>query len=216
MATELAEVPTPIGTFRIAYDGSRVRWVDLLERGVSQVDVPETAHVRRPPFPVGSPPRQLAEYFRGDRTAFELTPEIDTTSEFDRSVYRVLLDVPAGRTITYGELARRSGHAGAARAVGGAMHRNPIPILIPCHRVVSEDRKLTGFGMGLWRKRWLPDWEGAWPLASKTIEGPRDPFQRTFDEVSRDGRPIGRPHRRPGHRRAARRKASARRRTHPE
>ena len=127
---------------------------------------------------------------------------------------RALCDIPYGETRSYAAIAAAAG--GSARSVGQANGSNPIPILIPCHRVVSEDRKLTGFGMGLWRKRWLLDWEGAWPLASKTIEGPRDPFQRTFDEVSRDGRPIGRPHRRPGHRRAARRKAGARRRTHPE
>ncbi|MGA7923235.1 MAG: methylated-DNA--[protein]-cysteine S-methyltransferase [Thermoplasmata archaeon] len=190
MAVELADVPTPIGTFRIAYEGRSVRWVDLLERGISATPIPDSSQVRRPPFAAGSPPRQLSEYFHGRRNAFDVDVDLDTTSVFDRDVYRVLVNVPVGRTISYGELARRSGHGGAARAVGGAMHRNPIPIVIPCHRVVGRDRKLTGFGLGLWRKRWLLDREGAWPLASRSIEGPRDPSQRTFDEVKADGRVV--------------------------
>ena len=63
------------------------------------------------------------------------------------------------------------------------MHRNPIPIVIPCHRVVGEDGGLTGFGLGLWRKRWLLDHEGAWPLRSKSADGPRDPAQKTLDAM---------------------------------
>jgi methylated-DNA-[protein]-cysteine S-methyltransferase len=149
--------------------------------------VPPDAHPRKPPFPPNSPPRQLFEYFRGQRSEFDVEFEPPTNSTFDRAVYRELLRVPAGQTISYGRLARRAGRPGAARAVGGAMHRNPIPIMIPCHRVVGEDKKLTGFGLGLWRKRWLLDREGAWPLASKTPEGPRDRSQRTLDELTEDG-----------------------------
>jgi methylated-DNA-[protein]-cysteine S-methyltransferase len=188
MPVDLADVPTPIGTFRIAYEGRRVDWVDLLERGMSATPIPDSAQVRHAPFPRGSPPGQLSEYFRGRRDVFEVDLGLEPVSRFDRDVYDVLVRVPSGRTITYSELARRSGHGGAARAVGGAMHRNPIPIVIPCHRVVGEDQKLTGFGMGLWRKRWLLDREGAWPIASRSIEGPRDPSQRTFDHVEPDGR----------------------------
>jgi methylated-DNA-[protein]-cysteine S-methyltransferase len=178
---EYADVPTPIGTFRIVFSGRRVRDVDLLERGRPRPAVPEGAQRRRPPFAAGSAPRQLAEYFRGTRQRFDLEPETPSGSAFDAAVWGALCDVPAGRTVTYGELARRAGHPGSARAVGGAMHRNPIPIIIPCHRVVGESGSLTGFGLGLWRKRWLLDREGAWPLRSGTPEGPRDPRQRTLD-----------------------------------
>jgi hypothetical protein len=69
------------------------------------------------------------------------------------------------------------------------MHRNPIPIVVPCHRVVGEDGSLVGYGLGLWRKRWLLDREGAWPIKSKTPFGPRDPAQRTLDSLS--GRTVG-------------------------
>lgn len=178
---EYADVTTPIGTFRIAYQGDRVRVVDLLENGLPQTGVPPGAARRKPPFPAGSPPRQLQEYFRGTRTDFALEVDPDSASDFDRKVWSVLRAVPAGRTVTYGELARRSGYGGSARAVGGAMHRNPIPIVIPCHRVVGAGGSITGFGLGLWRKRWLLDHEGSWPLRSRSAEGPRPHGQRTLD-----------------------------------
>jgi O-6-methylguanine DNA methyltransferase len=180
---EFADVDTPIGTFRIVYQGGAVQLVDLLEKGQIQTVTPEAATQRRPPFRKGTPPSQLAEYFRGDRTQFDVDLSLPEGSAFDQSVWRELARVPAGQTVTYGELARRTGHKGAARAVGGAMHRNPIPIVIPCHRVVGEDGDLTGFGLGLWRKRWLLDREGAWPLKSRSAEGPRPRGgQRTLDE----------------------------------
>jgi methylated-DNA-[protein]-cysteine S-methyltransferase len=178
---EVADVPTPIGTFRVLYEGRSVRWVDLMERGLPQTAVPEDARPRRPPFSAGSPPRQLAEYFAGKRAVFDVDPWLERTSPFDRDVYRELVKVGPGSTVTYGELARRAGHAGAARAVGGAMHRNPVPIVIPCHRVVGESGSLTGFGLGLWRKRWLLQREGAWPLKLRSIEGIRDHAQRTLE-----------------------------------
>jgi len=178
---ELADVSTPIGIFRIVYVGRTVRTVDLLERGVPQSAPPIGAARRRPPFPAGSPPAQLLEYFRGKRETFDVDVEPDSASEFDRAVWKTLAKIPSGRTVTYGQLAKQSGHAGAARAVGGSMHRNPIPIIVPCHRVVGDEGSLTGFGLGLWRKKWLLDHEGAWPLRSGTIEGPRGRTQRTLD-----------------------------------
>jgi methylated-DNA-[protein]-cysteine S-methyltransferase len=181
---EFADVSTPIGTFRISYQGSTVRVVDLLEQGRKQTGTPIGAQRRKPPFAAGSPPKQLQEYFRGDRDRFDVDVDPDTASEFDRKVWHNLLAVPAGKTITYGELARRSGHSGSARAVGGAMARNPIPIVIPCHRVVGTEGSITGFGLGLWRKRWLLDLEGSWPLRSRSAEGPHYRGQRTLDSIS--------------------------------
>ena len=178
---EVADVPTPIGTFRIAYQGTTVRVVDLLESGVRQTGVPPGAVRRKPPFPAGSPPRQLNDYFRGRREDFVVAVDPDTASAFDRTVWSFLRKVPPGQTVTYGELARRSGYSGAARAVGGAMARNPIPIIIPCHRVVGTGGSITGFGLGLWRKRWLLDHEGAWPIRSRSAEGPRGRSQKTLD-----------------------------------
>ncbi|MGI0156343.1 MAG: methylated-DNA--[protein]-cysteine S-methyltransferase, partial [Thermoplasmata archaeon] len=165
--------------------GRTVQAVDLLERGVEQSGPPTDA---RPVahFPAGSPPSQLREYFSGRRRKFDL--EVDPLGgAFDRGVWKVLWEIPSGRTMSYGELARRSGHDGSARAVGGSVARNPIPIIIPCHRIVGEKGDLTGFGLGLWRKRWLLQHEGAWPRKSKTVDGPPDRAQRTLD-LSAPGR----------------------------
>jgi methylated-DNA-[protein]-cysteine S-methyltransferase len=178
---QVSDVPTPIGTFRVVYMGKAVRVVDLVEAGHSQTGVPIGTQLRKPPFPEGSPPRQVSDYFRGKRSSFDVAIDPESPSTFDRSVWSTLIKVPAGRTITYGQLARRAGYTGAARAVGGAMARNPIPLIIPCHRVVGAGGSLQGFGMGLWRKRWLLDHEGAWPLKSRSAEGPRDKSQRTLD-----------------------------------
>ncbi len=178
---QYADVPTPIGTFRVVYQGRSVRVVDLLENGIAQTGLPPGSVRRKPPFPAGSPPRQLHEYFRGGRTDFDLTLDPDSGSAFDRKVWAALGEVPAGRTVTYGALARRAGFPGAARAVGGAMHRNPIPIVIPCHRVIGLGGAITGYGLGLWRKRWLLDHEGAWPIRSRSAEGPRPRGQQTLD-----------------------------------
>ncbi|MCI4365501.1 MAG: methylated-DNA--[protein]-cysteine S-methyltransferase [Thermoplasmata archaeon] len=178
---EVADVPTPIGTFRIVFQGPHVRVLDLLEHGVTQTGVPPGALRRKPPFVAGSPPRQLVEYFRGTRTDFAVEVDPDTASTFDRAVWKILQRVGAGHTVTYGELARRAGFPGSARAVGGAMARNPIPIIIPCHRVVGQGGAITGFGLGLWRKRWLLDHEGAWPIRSRSADGPSHPDQQTLD-----------------------------------
>jgi len=178
---EVTDVATPIGVFRMAYQGSTVRVVDLLEHGVTQTGMPPGAVRRKGPYPAGSPPRQLQEYFRGTRKDFDVDVDPDTASTFDRAVWKVLREVHGGRTVTYAELARRAGYPGAARAVGGAMHRNPIPIVIPCHRVIGTGGSITGFGLGLWRKRWLLDHEGAWPIRSRSADGPRGRGQRTLD-----------------------------------
>lgn len=181
----VAMVPTSIGTFRMVYRDGTIHSVDLLERGHAEKPVPVSAvRDRGSPAP-GSPPAQLKEYFDGKRTNFEVEFPEELGTEFYRKVWSELCKVPRGTTVTYGELARRAGRPGAARAVGGAMARNPIPIIIPCHRVVGDDRSLTGFGLGLWRKRWLLDHEGAWPLKNGTPYGPMDPAQTTLDGAAR-------------------------------
>ena len=103
---------------------------------------------------------QLAEYFAGRRTTFAVPLEPAGTP-FQRRVWDALLAIPYGTTLSYSDLARRLGDVRATRAVGAANGRNPIPIIVPCHRVVGADGSLTGFGGGLDRKRWLLEHEGA-------------------------------------------------------
>jgi methylated-DNA-[protein]-cysteine S-methyltransferase len=103
---------------------------------------------------------QLAEYFEGTRQSFDL-PLRPTGTAFQQSAWRALAEIPYGTTRSYGEQAARLGRPRAARAVGAANGRNPIPIIVPCHRLVGHDGELTGFGGGLERKRHLLEHEAA-------------------------------------------------------
>lgn len=104
--------------------------------------------------------QQLEEYFAGTRQTFDL-PLAAEGSAFERRVWDLLRTIPYGTTTSYGELARRLGDVKATRAVGAANGKNPLPIVVPCHRVVGARGELTGFGGGLDRKRWLLEHEGA-------------------------------------------------------
>ena len=103
--------------------------------------------------------RELAEYFAGKRKRFEIPLAPEGTS-FQRSVWKAISTVAFGETISYGELARRAGHDGSARAAGAATGRNPIGIIVPCHRIMGADGSLTGYAGGLERKRALLALEG--------------------------------------------------------
>jgi methylated-DNA-[protein]-cysteine S-methyltransferase len=102
--------------------------------------------------------RQLAEYFAGERRTFDLALAPDGT-DFQRAVWQALLTVPYGATRSYRDIAEQIGHGRAIRAVGAANGANPIPIVIPCHRIIGADGSLTGFGGGLDTKRYLLDLE---------------------------------------------------------
>ena len=105
--------------------------------------------------------RQLDAYFAGDLVSFDLPLELHGT-EFQRRCWLALASIPYGQTVSYGEQARRLGLGpDAARAVGAANGRNPLPLVLPCHRVIGADGSLTGFGGGLHVKRYLLEHEGA-------------------------------------------------------
>lgn len=142
------------------------------ETGLTGVYFPTSKHSSSPPDPLSAMRRggtndvldrteaQLDEYFAGTRTTFDLPLEPSGT-EFQLSVWELLRKIPYGVTTSYGELARRLGDPQKSRAVGAANGANPIPIIVPCHRVVGSKGELTGFGGGLDRKRWLLEHEGA-------------------------------------------------------
>jgi len=106
--------------------------------------------------------RQLREYFAGKRRSFDL-PLAPKGTPFQREVWQALASIPYGRTSSYGELAARVGRPSASRAIGAANGRNPLPIVLPCHRVIGADGSLTGFGGGLPTKQFLLKLEGALP-----------------------------------------------------
>jgi methylated-DNA-[protein]-cysteine S-methyltransferase len=103
---------------------------------------------------------QLEEYFAGERRSFEVTLALDGTP-FQQRVWAALRAIPFGSTCSYGELAARIGRPDRVRAVGAAVGRTPVPIIVPCHRVVGADGSLTGYGGGLQRKQALLDLEAA-------------------------------------------------------
>lgn len=107
--------------------------------------------------------RQLGEYFDRRRTTFDL-PLAPRGTTFQLQVWHTLATIPYGETISYTDLAARVGRPTATRAVGAANGRNPLPIVLPCHRVIGADGSLTGFGGGLPTKRFLLELEGAWPV----------------------------------------------------
>jgi methylated-DNA-[protein]-cysteine S-methyltransferase len=96
--------------------------------------------------------RQLRAYFAGERGDFELPLDLDQGTDFQRSVWRALLTIPVRTSLSYGALARQIGRPAAVRAVGAAVGRNPLGIIVPCHRVMGADGSLTGYAGGLWRK----------------------------------------------------------------
>ena len=104
--------------------------------------------------PFATAASQLADYFAGHRTEFDL-PLAPSGTQFQRKVWAGLCAIPYGQTVSYGELARRVGSPAASRAVGLANGKNPIAIVVPCHRVIGADGSMTGYGGGLDRKRFL-------------------------------------------------------------
>ena len=155
---------TPVGTLLLA----------TTDRGLCRISYdPEPEHeaerlaktfgirVLRATRPVEPVRRQLDEYFDGARTKFELPIDLRVTGEFNREVLKRLARVPYGQVTTYGALAAEAHRPKAARAVGVVMNRNPLPIVLPCHRVVGANGSLVGYAGGLDRKEQLLELEGA-------------------------------------------------------
>jgi methylated-DNA-[protein]-cysteine S-methyltransferase len=154
---------TPIGTLLVAATGRGLCRIvfdpapEPVEEALGRAYGPRVLRAARRLDPVK---RQLDEYFTGNRHEFELPTDLRIEAPFQRRVLAELARVPYGRTTTYGTLAGQAGRPRAARAVGTVMNRNPIPIVLPCHRVVGSTGALTGYGGGLDRKEALLRLEG--------------------------------------------------------
>jgi len=150
---QLLVAVTDHGVCRIGYDPDPERDLEPLARDFG-------IRVLRAPKPVDAPRRELTEYFEGSRTRFGVRVDLRLDGPFRRDVMRQLALVPYGSVTTYGDLAAKVGRPAAARAVGTVMNRNPIPIVLPCHRVVGAGGKLVGYAGGLERKERLLQLEG--------------------------------------------------------
>lgn len=170
LSLTLSRVETPFGPIAlasdaqgrlrgVAFDGDRfdavIRTIRREYPGAEVVEAEAPAAVAA----------GLAAYFAGDPAALARIPwSLDGAAAadgFQARVWRALADIPSGQTISYGEMARRAGDPGAAQAAGVALNRNPLPLVLPCHRVIGADGSMTGFGGGLERKTWLLRHEGA-------------------------------------------------------
>jgi methylated-DNA-[protein]-cysteine S-methyltransferase len=159
------EMETPIGKLLIVADRDgnlrAADWTDHRERLLELL----RAHYGQTEFhlePAENPnglTNALRRYFRGELHAIDALPVETAGTLFQREVWSALRTIPCGTTISYGKLAQQIGRPSAVRAVGLANGANPVPIVVPCHRVIGSDGKLTGYGGGLDRKRWLLDHE---------------------------------------------------------
>lgn len=150
-AVSYAYHDTPVGRLLVAGDATCLQLI-AFQQG-SRVHYPQPAW-RHDPAPFAEVFRQLDDYFAGKRTTFALPLHLGGT-DFQNAVWTSLQRIPYGSTITYRDLAQRVGKPAAIRAAGSANGANPLPIVVPCHRVIGSDGSLTGFGGGIEAKRFL-------------------------------------------------------------
>ena len=164
MSLYFCRIESPVGPLTAAVDGEGrlVRLAFADERAATPPGALEDAAL------CAGVVAQLREYLEGARREFDLTLAPPGTP-FQRRVWEELSRIPYGATISYRELARRVGNPAATRAVARANATNPIPIVVPCHRVIGSDGTLTGYGGGLHRKRWLLALEGAGEYAQPEL-----------------------------------------------
>ncbi len=141
---------TPIGIAKIIGDKNGIIAVTVMDESV---EIPEEI-----PVCLQDCVQQLEEYFKGTRTSFDLKLN-PLGTDFQQKVWKELLNVPYGKTATYLEQSKKIGNVKAIRAVASANGKNPLWIVIPCHRIIGSDGSLTGYAGGIWRKKWLLEHE---------------------------------------------------------
>ena len=141
---EICVIKSPIGNLQLKAQDNCIVAIECTNKKLSSIDNPIFKLTKK----------EIDEYFKGKRKEFSFPYSI-TGTEFQKIVYKQLIKVPYGTTISYQQLAQRIQNPKASRAVGGAVHRNPLLILVPCHRVIGKDGSLVGFAGGLNKKRFL-------------------------------------------------------------
>lgn len=166
---------SPVGDILLVSDGKQLNAVDYGDYEHRMLGLLQTHHKTLKLSPANNPggfSDRLRAYFSGALDAIEALPVDPAGTEFQQQVWRSLLTIPCGEVWSYGQLAQQLGKPGAARAVGLANSKNPISIVVPCHRVVGANGKLTGYAGGLERKRWLLNHEGATLPGTGLVEQP--------------------------------------------
>ena len=150
-------INTPLGTAKIKGDELGVSVISILQEGeISKVI----------PVELKDAVKQLQEYFEGKRTTFNF-PINPKGTDFQQKVWKALLEIPYGKTTSYMDLSKKLGDVKAIRAVASANGKNPLWIVVPCHRVIGSDGSLTGYAGGLWRKKWLLEHEN--PMKQQSL-----------------------------------------------
>lgn len=146
---ETAYIKTPLGIAKIVGDENGISVISVSDEGIISSIIPVILQ---------ESVSQLNDYFEGKRThfTFKLNP---SGTEFQQKVWKGLLEIPFGKTMSYLELSKKLGDVKAIRAVASANGKNPLWIVVPCHRVIGTDGSLTGYAGGLWRKKWLLEHE---------------------------------------------------------
>ena len=146
---ETAYIKTPIGIAKIVGDENGISEISALDEGNVSDEIPTILQ---------ESVTQLQDYFEGKRSdfKFKLNPK---GTDFQKKVWQELLNIPYGKTISYMDLSKKLGDVKAIRAVASANGKNPLWIVVPCHRVIGTDGSLTGYAGGLWRKKWLLEHE---------------------------------------------------------
>lgn len=144
--TSRAYYESPIGAIEIVGIRDRVKWLKFVDTQPAKGSSPTPV--------LKACVEQIDEYFKGTRKKFSIDLLLKGT-DFQQSVWRQLQKIPHGRTASYGDIARAIGNPKACRAVGLANGKNPVSIIVPCHRIIGSNGTLTGYGGGLWRKEWL-------------------------------------------------------------
>jgi methylated-DNA-[protein]-cysteine S-methyltransferase len=146
---ETTYIKTPLGITQITGDENGIAVISVSDEGEVSANIP---------FVLQEAVTQLNDYFEGKRTSFDfkLNPK---GTEFQQKVWKGLLEIPFGKTMSYLDLSKKLGDVKAIRAVASANGKNPLWIVVPCHRVIGTDGSLTGYAGGLWRKKWLLEHE---------------------------------------------------------
>lgn len=156
-------IPSPLGDLLVAGDGAHLH---LISFPTGNKKMSHASHWREDATVFHPVKQQMDAYFAGDLTTFDIPLTLQGT-DFQNLIWKNLATIPYGETATYGEMAKRAGRPKASRAVGAANGANPLPIILPCHRVIGSTGALTGFGGGMDAKKFLLRLEGA-----SAVQGP--------------------------------------------